>query len=282
MGAAMASLTETAAAAAATARPLPIPVVKADRIEKVFVRGGKHTKAIGDVSFTIAKGEFVSLLGPSGCGKSSFLNLIAGLDFPTSGEISFMGKRVASINQDVGYVTQEDTLLPWRSVRDNIALPLELRGVSKADALRRTDEYIRLVNLTGFEDHFSARLRGGMRPRVAIARTLVYQPGTILFDEPFAALDAQLRLILQEELLNIWERTRLTVLFVTHDIAEAISLSDRVILLSASPAEVQLDEKIDIPRPRHLVETHGTPEFARYYKKIWDLLRAGFRRGVDA
>ena len=262
----------------ATAAP-SVPVVRADHIAKEFIRDGKPTRAIGDVSFTIDKGEFVSLLGPSGCGKSSFLNLIAGLDFPTAGEISFMGKRIEAVNRDVGYVTQEDTLLPWRSVRDNIALPLELRGVSSAEAFRRTNEYISLVNLKGFEDHFPTQLSGGMRRRVALARTLVYEPSTILFDEPFGALDAQLRLILQEELLNIWERTRLTVLFVTHDIAEAISLSDRVILLSAGPAEVQLNEKIALPRPRHIVETHATPEFAHHYKKIWDLLRSDFRRG---
>lgn len=256
-------------------------VIAADRVAKHFVRDGKETRAIGDVSFTIGKGEFVSILGPSGCGKSSFLNLVSGLDFPTAGTIAFKGKPVEAVNRDVGYVTQEDTLLPWRSVRDNIALPLELRGLSKQEIARKTDEYIQLVNLKGFEDHFPAQLSGGMRRRVAIARTLVYEPSTILMDEPFGALDAQLRLILQEELLNIWERTKLTVLFVTHDIAEAISLSDRVILLSASPATVHLNETINLPRPRRIVDTHATPEFAHYYKKIWDLLRSDFRRGTN-
>jgi NitT/TauT family transport system ATP-binding protein len=257
------------------------PAIKVENVSKTFHRNGKATRAIGNVSFSVAPGEFVSIVGPSGCGKSTFLNLVAGLDNPTEGTVEFFGQKVNGLNKRVGYVTQEDTLLPWRTVSRNVALPLEVQNRSRDEIAASVSKFVSLVNLAGFEDHFPKQLSGGMRRRVTIARTLAYEPSTILMDEPFGALDAQLRLIMQEELVKIWAATNLTILFVTHDISEAVSLSDRVILLSAGPSQVRMNYEIDLPRPRDLMKIRQLPEYGQAQEKIWDALQQDFRRGVD-
>ncbi|HYM59019.1 MAG TPA: ABC transporter ATP-binding protein, partial [Solirubrobacteraceae bacterium] len=202
--------------------------VRLDGVFKAFVargRGDEAVLALEDVSFTARPGEFISLVGPSGCGKSTVLNLLAGLIAPSTGEVYYRDKIVRGINKDIGYITQDDNLLPWRSMLGNVEFALELRGMPKAERRARARDFIGLVGLGGFEDHYPHELSGGMRKRAGIIRTLIYDSPAVLMDEPFGPLDAQTRVILQDELLTLWERLQPTVLFVTHDLVEAIALS---------------------------------------------------------
>jgi NitT/TauT family transport system ATP-binding protein len=230
-------------------------------------------EALHEASFTVAEGEFVALIGPSGCGKSTLLNMVSGLMQPTSGTIRYDGVVVEEINTRVGYMTQNETLLPWRSVADNISVPLEIRGMPKAARRSAIDQIIEMVGLTGFAAHYPSQLSGGMRKRVQLARTLVYEPETLLMDEPFGSLDPLLKLVVQEELLRIWEHSRKTVLYVTHDLGEAISLADRVIVFTRRPATISAIFTIDLPRPRDIGVLRGTPAFATLYEHLWEALR---------
>ena len=208
-------------------------------VEKVYPGG---TVALAGISLSIPNGQFVSLLGPSGCGKSTLLSMIAGLDKPTAGTIEVSGSP--------GVVFQEAALFPWRSIRENVALGLELRGIGKAERRALAGDALKMVHLSRFAEAYPHQLSGGMRQRAAIARALILDPALLLMDEPFGALDAQTRSLLQTELLAVWERTRKTVVFVTHSLDEALQLSDRVILLSARPGRIVADLRIDAPRPR--------------------------------
>ena len=210
--------------------------------------GGRHgvTTALDDVSFAVGKGEFVSIIGPSGCGKSTVLNLAAGLARPDAGEVIFDGVPVDGPNRRVGYMTQDDALFPWRSVLENVALPLEIKRVPKAERLARAHDILRRVGLGDFAGHLPGQLSGGMRKRVSLARTLVYGPEFLLLDEPFSALDAQTRIVIQSELKKIVAELGLTVILVTHDLHEAIALSDRVLVFSRRPA--RLINSVWIPR----------------------------------
>jgi NitT/TauT family transport system ATP-binding protein len=257
------------------------PMIAFRHVSKTFDRDGTQTEAIGDVSFEVTAGEFVCVLGPSGCGKSTLLNLLAGLDSPTSGEVEFLGRRIDRLNLAVGYMSQTDTLLPWRTVIGNILLPLEIKGVRADERRSLGQRYLKLVGLETFSSHFPSQLSGGMRRRLMLARTLVTDPQTILMDEPFGALDAQLKLVMQEELLKLWTAARSTIVFVTHDIAEAITLGTRVVLLSASPSRVKLDIAIDLPFPRDVSTTRMSPLFAEYHEAVWSELRKDYRRGVS-
>lgn len=215
--------------------------------------------AIEDVSFEVVDGEFVCLLGPSGCGKSTLLRLIAGLDKPTGGEIFLDGERIKGTGTDRGFVFQEYALFPWRTVRRNIEFGLEIRKIAKEERRRISQKYINLVNLAGFENHRPRKLSAGMRQRVAIARALANDPKLLLMDEPFGALDAQTRNIMQEELLRIWSHAKKTVLFVTHSVDEAVFLADRIIVLSSSPGRIIeiCDVKIGRPRNRASADASG-------------------------
>jgi NitT/TauT family transport system ATP-binding protein len=215
--------------------------------------------AIENVSFEVVDGEFVCLLGPSGCGKSTLLRLIAGLDKPTGGEIFLDGERIKGTGADRGFVFQEYALFPWRTVRRNIEFGLEIRKIAKEERRRISQKYINLVNLAGFENYRPRKLSAGMRQRVAIARALANDPKLLLMDEPFGALDAQTRNIMQEELLRIWSHAKKTVLFVTHSVDEAIFLADRIIVLSSSPGRIIeiRDVKIDRPRSRTSADASG-------------------------
>jgi NitT/TauT family transport system ATP-binding protein len=228
--------------------------------------------AVTDIDLQIRTGEFVCIIGPSGCGKSTLLNMAAGLLTPSEGEVSYSGKRVREINTDVGYVTQKDSLLPWRTVERNVALPLELHKVRKAERRRRVSEMLRRVGLEKFADHYPSQLSGGMRQRAMLAQTWVYEPHTLLMDEPFGALDALLRTQLQEDLLEMWERDRKTILFVTHDLEEAILMADRVVVFGAAPGRILHVESVDFDRPRNLMELRSTPEFVDMWKRLWHLL----------
>lgn len=246
------------------------PLLELRRVEKTFVRGDKKVHALRDFSLTVQQGDFVSVIGPSGCGKSTLLNLIAGLMPATGGTMRFRGKGIPRPNTAVGYVTQKDNLMPWRSVADNIGVPLEIGKVPKSERHARVQEAIELVGLTGFEDSYPSALSGGMRKRTSLARTLVYSPEVILFDEPFAALDAQLKRVMHAELLRIWQSgQKRTIIFITHDVSEAILLADRVIVCSQRPATIKADHAVNLPRPRDVDTTEFAPEFVRLNQELW-------------
>jgi len=244
-------------------------------VAKNFVaRDGRTVAALDPVHLTIEAGEFVTLVGPSGCGKSTLLNLLSGLAAPSAGRALLGGEEIEGVDRRIGYVTQQDNLFPWRTLRDNVAFPLELAGVSARERAARADDWLTRVGLTGFGDAYPHELSGGMRQRGNIIRTLIYEPSIILMDEPFGPLDAQTRLTLQALLLRIWEGSKPTVLFVTHDLTEAIALADRVLLMSGRPGRILRDERVLIPRPRDVFRIHDVGAFRALHDGIWnDLAR---------
>ncbi|MET9491492.1 ABC transporter ATP-binding protein [Nocardia sp. NPDC006630] len=234
--------------------------------------GGIHT-AVRDLNFTVAPGEFVAVVGPTGCGKSTTLSLVSGLEPASAGRTLVRGADVRGIPDGVGYMFQQDAVLPWKSVLDNVALGPHFRGASKKQARARAAEWVRTVGLGGFEGYYPHQLSGGMRKRVSLAQTLVNNPEIILMDEPFSALDVQTRQLMQDELLRVWSGTDAAVIFVTHDLEEAISLADRVVVMTASPATVCGDFTVTLERPRNVEEVRLTEEFRDLYKEIWETLR---------
>ena len=250
-----------------------IPFIQARNIALVFSpKNREPVTALSDFSLEVGKGEFVSIVGPSGCGKSSFLNILLGLIKPDSGEVQLNGTRITGPGQERAMVFQEFGLLPWRTVTANVELGLELKGIAPARRAERAAELIKLVGLEDFASHYPHELSGGMKQRVGLARALATEPEVLLMDEPFAALDAQTRDLMQMELLQIWEHTKKTVLFVTHSIEEAAYLSDRVIVMSARPGHTKDILRIDLPRPRDY-EMRLTPEFNEIKLHIWDVLK---------
>lgn len=240
-----------------------------DNVSKSFVsRTGHNLPVLQDINLTINEEEFVALVGPSGCGKSTLLNITAGLLAPTSGSASFTHLPQGHVPR-TGIVFQETGLFPWRSVYDNIAFGLEAMGVPRQEQKDRISHYINLVGLTGFEKALPHHLSGGMRQRVGIARALVINPDLLLMDEPFSALDAQTRTIMQEELVTLWDKTRLSTLYVTHNIQEAVMLADRVVLLSRRPGKISRILNIGIPRAEREQPQH-TEEIAEYIRIIWE------------
>lgn len=250
-------------------------------VGKRFYKGATEILALKNASFRIGEGEFVSVLGPSGCGKSTLLNLAAGLSPPSYGSVLYRGKPVSGINTKVGYITQRDNLLEWASTYENIVLGLRIRRMPKAKIKELADKFLAMTGLTDFANHFPAELSGGMRKRVAMARTLIYSPELVMMDEPFSALDAHVKMLMHEELLRIWEQDRKTILFITHDLSEAITLSDRVVVMSARPGQVKLELPIDLPRPRDPFLMHTKPEFISLYEKLWSALKEDIRRGEN-
>lgn len=237
-----------------------------------FGKGGEEFQAVSGVDLTVSDNEFVSIVGPSGCGKSTMLEIVAGLTKPTSGEVLIGDEPINGPHPAVGLVFQQESAFPWRTVLENVAFGLEMHGVAKQERLERSRELIELVGLKGFEDSYPGELSGGMRQRVAIGRTLVMNPGVLLMDEPFGALDEQTRLILGEELLRIWSKTKATALFITHSIEEAALLSDRVLVMSARPGSIRKVVTVDLERPRDS-SVVSTPEFGRITGEIWEVLR---------
>ena len=239
-----------------------------------------EVNAVENVSFDVAQGEFVALLGPSGCGKSTILNIVAGLLNRTGGRVNLDDEdvRYGSVNRKVGYVFQRDTVFPWRTVEANIGYGLEIAGVPKPERQNRVKRAIEVAGLAGFDKSFPRALSGGMRQRVALMRTLIMEPEILLMDEPFGALDTHTKLEMHKILLEIWERERQTVLFVTHDLGEALTLSSRIILLSARPGRLKEDFEVPFPRPRDAVSLRETEAFGRLYSHIWHALGEEFRR----
>jgi NitT/TauT family transport system ATP-binding protein len=236
--------------------------------------------AVSNIHLDIREREFVTLVGPSGCGKSTLLNMVAGLLKPTSGSIRYRGAEVSGINTDVGYITQDDNLLPWRNVIDNIALALEFRGIDRKTRYQIAQEHLAMVGLKGFEHFYPHELSGGMRKRVGIIRTLAYNPSVLLMDEPFGPLDAQTRTILQDELLRLWSRTQQTVLFVTHDLVESIALSDRIVVFTHAPGTIKKIYNVDLPRPRDVFHIHETPGFDAIYDALWNDIKEEIKAGA--
>jgi NitT/TauT family transport system ATP-binding protein len=234
--------------------------------------GGVLTVATG-LSLDIAAGTFVAIVGPSGCGKSTLLNLAAGLLFTPEGTVRVFGETLQGINPHAAYLFQQDALLPWRTVIDNVILGPLFRGVPKARARHDARHWIERVGLAGFEDRFPHQLSGGMRKRVALAQSWIVNPRILLMDEPFSALDVQTRQIMETELLALWQETRKTVLFVTHDLEEAIALADHVVVLSARPARIKGIYPVDLDRPRDVAEIRMIPHFIELYNQIWADLR---------
>ena len=266
-----------AGGAADVAAPVRIRV---SNLDKRFRTAGDDVVAVDDVSFDVRQGEFVALLGPSGCGKSTILNMVAGLLDATDGEMAIDADPVVTgkVNRKVGYVFQRDTVFPWRTVEGNIGYGLEIAGVPKEERRRRVERAIEVAGLAGFGSSFPRTLSGGMRQRVALMRTLILEPDILLMDEPFGALDTHTKLEMHKTLLEIWERERQTVLFVTHDLGEALTLSSRIILLSARPGRLKEDFEVPFPRPRDAVSLRETAEFGQLYSHIWHSLGEEFRR----
>jgi NitT/TauT family transport system ATP-binding protein len=231
-------------------------------------------EVLNNVSFTLDAGTFACLVGPSGCGKSTLLRIIDGLIAPNSGEVVIAGQRVRAPSLDRGFVFQQFNLLPWRTVIGNVEFGLENLGVNKVERRRRAEEVIKLVDLEGFERYYPAQLSGGMQQRVGLARALAIEPSILLMDEPFGSVDDQTRMLLQDELLKIWEQSQKTVIFVTHDIEEALYLGDRIVVMRARPSRVSRMLEVPFGRPR-TDEIRGNPEMGRLKQEIWEELRSG-------
>jgi NitT/TauT family transport system ATP-binding protein len=246
---------------------------------------GQRYTAVRDVTLTVGPGEFVSVVGPTGCGKSTLLNMAAGLLPPSSGQVRVFGEPLAGINRRAGYMFQADSLMPWRTAAQNVMAGLEFRGIAGARELAQ--DWLRRVGLGGFGDRYPHQLSGGMRKRTSLAQTLALDPDIILMDEPFSALDVQTRQLMENEVLELWAAKRKAVLFITHDLDEAIAMSDRVVVLSAGPASRPIGEfRVDLERPRDVAEVRIAPRFIDLHQAIWDVLRAevleGYRQQLAA
>ena len=240
---------------------------------------GSYT-AVKDVQLTIGDGEFVSVVGPTGCGKSTLLNVTAGLLRPSSGTVKIFGEPLAGVNRKAGYMFQAEALMPWRNALANVTAGLEFRGVAVDDAKRRGEEWLARVGLAGFADRYPHQMSGGMRKRTSLAQMLILDPQILLMDEPFSALDIQTGQIMENELLDLWSANRKSVLFITHDLEEAISLSDRVVVLSAGPRSHPIGEfAIDLPRPRDVSEIRHTAQFIELYDRIWQTMKEEVLKG---
>ena len=242
-------------------------------VSKEYQVRGKKILALDEVDLKVAEGEFVTIVGPSGCGKSTLLNLIVGLLRSTAGRINFRGSPINDICTKIGYVTQKDNLLPWRTLSENVEIALEIRGIEKSVRRQRAEELIERVGLSGFEDHYPHELSGGMRQRANIIRTLIYDPELILMDEPFGPLDAQTRIVLQDQLLKLWWASKKTIIFITHDLIEAITLADRVVLMTSRPGRIKSIEHVEIARPRDVFQIHESQQFRSTYERLWRDLR---------
>jgi len=253
-------------------------------LSKSFQLGNTVIEAVRDVSFSVRRGEFVALLGPSGSGKSTVLNMIATLLKPSSGDILIDGKQIVAgrATPDVGYVFQRDTLFPWRTVADNIGYGLQLAGVPERERKERIAACVGQAGLKGFEQAYPSALSGGMRQRAALMRTLIVEPHILLMDEPFGALDTHTKIDMHEVLLRIWEREQQTVLFVTHDLGEALTLADRIILFSARPGRIKDMFEVDFARPRDAVKVRETARYAELFQHIWHSLGEEFVKGRGA
>jgi len=259
------------------------PAIELINVSRRFLSPtGKSLTALRSFNMTVGKGEFVAVVGPTGCGKSTTLNLVSGLARPTVGEVRVMGAPVTGIDPRIGFVFQSDALFPWRNVLDNVVAGPLFRGKAKEESYRVARDWLGRVGLTGFEHHYAHQLSGGMRKRVALAQTFINEPKILLMDEPFSSLDAQTRVIMHEELLRLWAEAGASVVFVTHDLEEAVALADRVYVLTRGPATVKSVYAIDLPRPRAVADIRYDERFIEYSRTIWNDLREEVRAGYPS
>ena len=259
------------------------PALLLDHVTCAFAsreKSGERYTAVRDTTLAVGSGEFVSVVGPTGCGKSTLLNVAAGLLQPSAGNVRVQGAPLSGINRRAGYMFQAESLMPWRNARDNVLAGLQFAGVPEVEARRRADEWLARVGLSGFEKRYPHELSGGMRKRVALAQMLILDPEIMLMDEPFSALDVQTRQLMENELLELWSADRKSVMFITHDLEEAIALSDRVVVLAAGPATRPIGEFIiDLPRPRDVNEIRMTPRFVELHTDIWHVMKDEVLKG---
>jgi NitT/TauT family transport system ATP-binding protein len=278
------TLSQSAEAAANGAAPTPsAPAISLRGVSKSFDAVGDLAPytAIAAVDLEVAAGEFVALVGPSGCGKTTLLGCVSGLVEPSAGSVSVFGEPLAGLNRRATYMFQADPLLPWKTTLENAILGLALRGESKRRARELGLEWLHRVGLGEFGDHYPHQLSGGMRRRVAIAQTWIVDPDILLMDEPFSALDIQMRQAMEEELMELWTGSGKSVVFVTHDLDEAIALADRVVVLSAGPAARPIGEhRVQLPRPRSIMDLRATPEFVEIFERIWHQLRSEVEKSL--
>ena len=259
------------------------PALALERITCTFAAREDRSKrytAVKDTTLVVAPGEFVSVVGPTGCGKSTLLNVAAGLLEPSAGSVTVNGEPLTGINRHAGYLFQADALMPWRNALDNVVAGLEFQGLPREQARQKGEQWLKRVGLAGFGDRYPHQLSGGMRKRVALAQTLILGPQILLMDEPFSALDVQTRQLMENELLELWSADRKSVVFITHDLEEAIALSDRVVVLSAGPETHPIGEfAIDLPRPRDVSEIRLTPHFIELHGEIWHRMKSEVLKG---
>jgi NitT/TauT family transport system ATP-binding protein len=259
------------------------PALALERVTCTFVSRDNPSQrytAVRDATLRVAAGEFVAVVGPTGCGKSTLLNVAAGLLEPSAGAVRVCGAPLVGLNRRAGYLFQADALMPWRNALANVTAGLEFRGASREEATAKGEEWLRRVGLAGFGDRYPHQLSGGMRKRVALAQTLILNPEILLMDEPFSALDVQTRQLMENELLDLWSADRKSVVFITHDLEEAIALSDRVVVLSAGPETRPIGEfAIDLPRPRDVSEIRLTPRFIEIHARIWHAMKQEVLKG---
>jgi NitT/TauT family transport system ATP-binding protein len=273
-------LETTPSASPAVASPAPESrLLDVERISKRFPTADGVITAVDDVSFSIAAGEFVSIIGPSGCGKSTLFNIIGGLVADYEGRVTVAGSTVSGTHPAIGMVFQEESTFPWRTVAENVAFPLEIAGMEKVQRQELAAHFVAMVGLQGFERRYPAELSGGMRQRVAIARTLASRPRILLMDEPFAALDEQTRLLLGDKVLQIQQELKQTTLLITHNLTEAVQLSDRVLVMTYRPGRLKRVVAIDLPHPRDSAVV-SSEAFGRYVAEIWQDLREEASRGI--
>ncbi len=255
--------------------------IRVETVTKLFRTPSEGTIcALEGVSLDIPNGEFITVVGPSGCGKSTLLKLIAGLSAPSSGRIFFQDEEVRGLNTKVGYVPQESKLFPWLTVEANVGFGLSSRRYSREARERQISHFINLAGLAGFEKYYPAQLSGGMSKRASIIRALAYEPAAILMDEPFGPLDAQTRMVLQDELLKIWEQKRQTIIFITHDLVEAVALADRVVVMTHRPGKIRDILQVTMTRPRNIFEIHRQEGFDETYAKLWNIFRHELKIGA--
>ena len=259
----------------------PPPVIQVENVSKLFRTPNEATiGALQEINLRIVPGEFVTVVGPSGCGKSTLLKLIAGFSAASVGRILCQGAEVRGLNTHVGYVPQDSKLFPWLTVEENIGFGLDAKRYSRPERERQVQHLIHLAGLAGFEKYYPAQLSGGMSKRASIMRALAYEPPVILMDEPFGPLDAQTRMILQDELLTIWAQQRQTIVFVTHDLVEAVALADRVVVMTHRPGTIKDILPVTIARPRNIFEIHRQAGFDDAYSRLWNLFRHELQRGT--
>jgi NitT/TauT family transport system ATP-binding protein len=263
----------------AVEEPSSTPAIRFRDVRLIFGGADQDVVALDHVSFDVSPGKITTVVGPSGCGKTTLLRLAAGLLTPSAGSVQYNGVPVTDLNTKVGYVTQDSNLFPWLTALGNVEFPLAIRGVPPKERREKSMHWLHLVGLEGFGRHYPSQLSGGMQKRVSIVRTLIYEPSVVLLDEPFGALDAQTRMVLHHELLELWREKKSTMLFITHDLVEAITLSDEIVIMTRRPGRVKEIYEVPLARPRNVFEIYLDPKFDEAYSTLWKHFKSEINLG---